>query len=116
MRLKSAWILVLLTLLVGCASYNQHAKLAQPQSVMTVGVTTQKEILNLLGKPTEQIDDQGQAIWIYSDSLKVPFVLGLIPVIGDIADVTEVAHTNRELIIQFDHRQTVKKYKLRKIE
>lgn len=103
-------------LLAGCAMQKHADFLDHPQSVMKIGVTTRQEILSMLGNPSEQFEDRGRNIWVYSDRLDVPFPVGFIPVVGDIADVAEIAHTNQELIIQFDEHELVSKYKLRHLD
>ena len=40
----------------------------------------------------------------------------LIPVVGDVADVAELKHKNRELIVQFDSIGLVKKVKVRNVD
>lgn len=89
------------------------------QEFIVVGQTCQREIRQALGSPREAIPDGDANIWVYSNKLKIPMALSLIPLIGDIADAIELVQgiqNNHELIIQFDAEGIVKKAKLRELD
>lgn len=93
---------------------NSHVK---ADATIVVGQTTQKHIRDQLGKPDELHTDIDQSeIWIYSYRVNIPFIVSLIPVVGDIADTVELAHKDRELIVQFNKDGIVKKYKVRSLD
>lgn len=110
---------LLLANLGACTTISPSARLQERQPAIITGQTTKQEIQARFGTPTEEIRDDGVDIWVYSGKLEVPFILGMIPVLGDALDAIETAHnlqTHYELIVQFDAREVVKKHKLREME
>ncbi|WP_139379582.1 hypothetical protein [Zoogloea sp. LCSB751] len=110
---------LLLASLGACTTISPSARLQERQSAIVTGQTTKKDIQERFGAPTEEIREDGVNIWVYSGKMEVPFVLGMIPVLGDALDAIETAHnlqTHYELIVQFDARDVVKKHKLREME
>ncbi|WP_139798732.1 hypothetical protein [Andreprevotia lacus] len=121
-RKMSALLLGLLVLQLGaCASspganHNQSRVMDQADQHIVVGVTRREQVRSLMGPPSEtSLDDAGHEVWIYQDVVKVPLLVSLIPIVGDVADVVEMTHDNRELIVQFDAADVVQKVKVRKV-
>lgn len=87
---------------------------------VTIGVSTQAEILKTLGPPTEKHQDGDHTIWVYgSNRQEIPAALSLIPILGDIADVVELAWqvgSHYESILQFDARGVVVEARRRKVD
>ncbi|MDX1915744.1 MAG: hypothetical protein SFU55_09195 [Methylophilus sp.] len=112
-NLKKIIILIVGMQLLACATAPQVGNLQKQHQLIQLGKTTKTQINASLGKPLEAIVEGDREIWIYADSFEVPFIVSVIPVVGDIADGVELIHKNRELIIQFDKYGFVCKSKLR---
>lgn len=122
-RMQHLRPLLLVTLFLpslgACTTISPSVRLQERQPAIVTGQTTKQEIKARFGTPTEEIHEDGVDIWVYSGKLEVPFVLGMIPVLGDALDAIETAHNlqpHYELIVQFDAREVVKKHKLREME
>lgn len=112
-------VLMLSLQLMACSATQSTQKNSQVKAGATivVGQTTQKHIRDQLGKPDELHTDIDQSeIWVYIYRVNIPFLVSLIPVVGDIADAVELAHKDRELIVQFNKDGIVKKYKVRSLD
>lgn len=117
--LKSSLALILGLHLMACSATHSPKKNsnAKADANIVIGQTTQKQIRDQLGKPDEQhTDDDKSEIWIYIYRVNVPILVSLIPIVGDIADAVELAHKDRELIVQFNKDGIVKKYKVRSLD
>lgn len=110
-------LMLLVTLaMTACVSPKKQA-MEDPAKTILVGKSTREEIQKKLGEADEKIvTDEGTDVWVYSDVMKVPLLVSLIPVVGDVADVAELKHKNRELIVQFDSLGLVKKMKVRNLD
>lgn len=87
---------------------------------MTPGSTRQEAVSQALGKPDEIHRDGARTIWIYrAAGLRVPKILGLVPVIGDIAELALLAQAGIERcesIIEFDEQGVVRRARCRRVE
>ncbi len=113
--------LVLLGLLGACATTSAPpgAKevLKNPAASLVVGSTSKAQVASRLGKADEvHDDDEGGQVWVYRDTVEVPMLLSLVPILGDIADGAAMLHKNRELIVSFDRSGIVRKWKLRPLD
>lgn len=114
-----AWVLA--GLLGACATANAPAGakevLKNPAGSLIVGSTSRAQVASRLGKADEvHDDDDGGQVWVYRDTVEVPMLLSLVPILGDIADGAAMLHKNRELIVSFDRSGIVRKWKLRPLE
>ena len=117
--LKSSLTIILSLHLMACSATQSTQKNSNVKAGanIAIGQTTQKQIRDQLGKPDElHTEDDHSEIWIYIYRVKVPFLVSLIPVVGDIADTVELAHKDRELIVQFNKDGIAKKYKVRSLD
>lgn len=110
-------MVVLVTVsLMACASTKKQA-MDDPTKTIVVGKTTCEEIQQTFGTADEKIvTEEGTDVWVYEDVMKVPLLVSFIPVVGDVADLAELKHKNRELIVQFDSLGLVKKVKVRNVD
>lgn len=110
-------MIVLVTVfLMACASTKKQA-MDDPTKTIVVGKTTRDEIQKTFGAADEKIvTEEGTDVWVYVDVMKVPLLVSFIPVVGDVADLAELKHKNRELIVQFDSLGLVKKVKVRNVD
>ena len=117
-KTTGAALLFAVLLLSGCGAPPQVAQVMNnPHAQLVVGTTHQKDVQRLLGAPTEHHAGDGHGeVWVYSDIVKVPLAVSLIPLIGDAADLAELEHKNRELIVQFDQTGVLRRLKVRNIE
>jgi pimeloyl-ACP methyl ester carboxylesterase len=87
---------------------------------ITPAKTSQADVEATWGKPAEILSDGSRNIWVYTDKREeTPWAISLIPVIGDIVDavgLVEDMQDHHELILQFDERGLVSRYKLRKLD
>lgn len=116
--------IALLAGLIGLAALLPMAP-AQAESIenyrdfIVPGKTTQAELRQVLGAPGESDGDGEVQIWVYNNAVRVPSGVAMIPIIGDIASVIELAQAvrkPRELIIQFDAQGVVRRARLRAVE
>lgn len=110
---------LLLASLSACSVISPSARLEEQHQEILPGKTTKQELRSRLGDPSETIQEERANVWVYSGKLEVPFLIGMIPIVGDVLEAVEAAHnlrTHYELIVQFDSRDVVKKYKLREMD
>lgn len=109
-------ILALALSLIACASTKKQA-MEHPTKTIVVGTTTRDEVQKSLGKADEKIvAEDSTDVWINKDIMNVPLPVSLIPIVGDVADLAELMHKNRELIVQFDSLGVVRKVKVRDVD
>ena len=93
---------------------------ASPPLTLTPGRTRQEEVSQALGTPDEIHHDGTRTIWVYrAPGLRVPVSLGLVPVIGDIAELAQLAQAGTERcesIIEFDEQRVVRRARCRRVE
>lgn len=105
----------------GCASMDldgsQAASRKAPQQVIRIGQTTKAEVARSMGEAAAKATfDSGGEVWVYSEKPGAPLLVSFIPVVGDIADVIEMAGSRHELTILFDRGGVVRQYKSRAAE
>jgi hypothetical protein len=131
-RLKTASLLLtvlILTSLTGCTSTGggadgnagRRAELTRPGDLIVPGRTTKVEVRRALGEAAETVSDpqSGDEVWVFTERFEVPLAISLIPLVGDVADVVELAQaaqTQHELVVMFDRHGTVKWYDLRVLD
>lgn len=92
----------------------------QADQTVTIGSTTQPAVRFRLGPPDETHRDGRRSIWIYrAPGVNVPTAVGLIPVIGDLAEalsLAQMAVDRHETIIEFDEQGVVRHARRRVVE
>lgn len=85
-----------------------------------VGVTRQPEVAQRLGQPDETHHDGDRTLWVYrAPGVRVPMAVSLIPVVGDLADLLELAQgavERFETIVTFDAQGVVQHARRRAVE
>lgn len=114
-------VALLAALLSGCATTaapsGAREVLQNPAGSLVVGSTSRADVQSKLGKADEVHDDEdGGQVWVYRDTIEVPMLLSLVPILGDIADGAALLHKKRELIVSFDRGGVVRKWKLRPLD
>lgn len=113
----------------GRAPADAPAPAVQPEATITLGRlppitlqpgrTSRAQVEATLGKPAEILHDGAREIWIYSDKpTRLPWVVGVIPVIGDVAEAVRLIQDTRvqhELVLQFDEQGLILGHALRQI-
>ncbi|MCB1954334.1 MAG: hypothetical protein KDG55_01585 [Rhodocyclaceae bacterium] len=96
----------------GCAGLDRGAQ------GLKAGESTRAEVIRQLGPPDEVRGDDSVQVWIYTDVLEVPPLLGFVPVVGDVLDLVVAANELRgshELIVQIDPKGVVRRLRLRQL-
>lgn len=93
---------------------------ADPSLTLTPGSTRHDAVSQALGTPDEIHRDGARTIWVYrAPGLRVPPAMGLVPVIGDIAELAQLAQAGIERcesIIEFDEQGVVRRARCRRVE
>lgn len=118
--MKYGLMLILVLQLLACSttnSSNESDISKDPSKAIIVGETTKEQVVKLLGKADENYTDDDQSeVWIYVYRVDVPLLVSLIPIVGDITDAVDMAHKDREIVVQFNKDGIVKSYKLRSLD
>lgn len=89
-------------------------------TTVTIGSTAQPAVRSQLGPPDETHRDGQHSIWIYrAPGVSVPTAVGLLPVIGDLAELVSLAQMvvdRHETIIEFDDQGVVRHARRRVVE
>lgn len=90
------------------------------ERVVAIGRSRQQEVRSMLGQPDEVHQDGGRTIWVYrAPGIRVPMAASLIPVLGDLADLVELAQSaveRHESIIEFDAQGVVRHARRRAVQ
>ncbi len=106
--MKKFLLLALCLGLVGCATVGKPMKEAQ-LSQLQDGVTTQKEVLEIMGEPSDKtIIDTGEEKWVYIYSRSKPTWGSFVPYVGIFESGAVVK--GQKLEILFDGNKVVKKH------
>lgn len=93
---------------------------ARGDKAVTLGISTEPAVRSQLGRPDEVHHDGGRTIWVYrAPGVSVPTAVGLIPILGDLAELVSLAQKaadRYETIIEFDTRGVVQHARRRMVE
>ena len=85
-----------------------------------LGSTRQNDVASRLGPPDETHHDGDRTVWVYrAPGVRVPMAVSLIPVVGDLADLLEMAQgavERFETIVTFDAQGVVQHARRRAVE
>lgn len=93
---------------------------ARAQWTLTIGASRQRDVAHHLGTPDETRTHGNRTVWVYqAPGIRVPLAVSLIPVIGDLAELTVLAQgavDRYESIVEFDEQGVVCHARRRRVE
>ncbi|WP_374582372.1 hypothetical protein [Pseudoduganella sp.] len=101
--------------LCGCAA-PKPLTAETARKALTIGTSTKADVKEAIGSASVSSFASGYEVWVYNYKAGLPAFTQLVPVLGEIASLTDALARERELVILFDKEGIVRKVRMREGE